>query len=191
MVRQATKMHLMRLSEKLLHLSSFFHLKQAEIAKELAINQTTVGRWMAGESRPYDRHAIKLAQMFGITLEELLDDEKELPSRLTDDSSSFFKIAADRAKALFPNDPKAGQEAFEARVNYGSWRRTSLETAKPLRQQAAELLTLAESLEGPFRETIAPMPPESPSPAGPAAKKTAKPRTKLVVADGLPTKDER
>ncbi len=143
-------MHLMQLSEKLRILFLRLNLTQEQLGQELGIAQTTVGRWLAGKSRPYDRHALQLARILGVKVDVLVDDAKELPAELLEEPGAGIKAAVAEAAASFPDDSKAGQQSFEARVFRDQWKRSSLETAKALREKAAELNALAESLELPF-----------------------------------------
>ncbi len=148
-------MHLVHLSEKLRLLCSRYDLTQEQLGERLGIAHTTVGRWMKGSSRPYDRHAHKLAEIFRLTPEELLDDSVSLPTRVIDGRENAVKRAAERASRRFPGDEAAAQEAFEADLNHDMWRRTSLDTAEELRREAGRLIEMAERLEMPFQTHLA------------------------------------
>ena len=143
-------MHLMHLFEKLRILCVRYDLTQERIGEQLGVDQTTVGRWLKGSSRPYDRHARKLAELYGLKTEELLDDKVPLPSHITDGRGQILKRAAELAQAQFPNNLDAGQAVFETHVNAGHWKIAALDTAGALRKQASELIALAEKLEFPF-----------------------------------------
>lgn len=138
------------LSEKLNILCVRYDLTQERIGEQLGIAHTTVGRWLKGSSRPYDRHARKLAELYGLKPEELLDDKVPLPSHITDGRGQILKRAAEQAKRLYPNNPEAGQEHFEGKTAAGHWKIAALDTAEALRKQASELIALAEKLEFPF-----------------------------------------
>lgn len=49
-------------------------LKQEEIARELKINRSTVAKWETGRAKPRADVLVKLARLFGCTVDELLCD---------------------------------------------------------------------------------------------------------------------
>jgi len=50
-------------------------IKQREVAKELRIDRSTVTKWERGISKPRADALIKLARLFGCTVDELLCDD--------------------------------------------------------------------------------------------------------------------
>ena len=52
-------------------------LKQEDIASELKIDRSTVAKWETGRSKPRADALIKLAKLFGCTVDELLCDTAE------------------------------------------------------------------------------------------------------------------
>ena len=49
-----------------------FHLSQNELAKKIKVAPSTVGMWETGKSVPRPSKLIKLADIFGVTVDELL-----------------------------------------------------------------------------------------------------------------------
>lgn len=55
--------------------------KQADLAARLGVSQTHVTRWESGKVRPRARMVEKLAEVFGVTVEELLAGDPRTESR--------------------------------------------------------------------------------------------------------------
>jgi len=138
---------LVHLSEKLRIICARYSMTQETLGKELGIAHTTVGRWLKGSSRPYDRHIIRLGEMFSIPVADLIEDSRSLPKHITDGRDKILKQAAAAASARHPDNSAAGQEAFEALAAAGLWQVTARDTVAALRKQAEGLLELAERLE--------------------------------------------
>lgn len=51
----------------------------SDLAKDLGVTRQAVSRWEIGISRPNGETAAKLADYFGVTVDELLADGKEAP----------------------------------------------------------------------------------------------------------------
>ena len=54
------------------HLRKKVGLTQAEVAKKLSIDQTTVSKWEKGEAKPRVDTLIKLAALFECSVDELV-----------------------------------------------------------------------------------------------------------------------
>jgi transcriptional regulator with XRE-family HTH domain len=93
-------MHLMHFHEKLRRLIAYRNLTQEELGKALNIAQTTVGRWLAGKSLPYDRTATRLADYFGIDDMVLLNDEFELPENSLVADYRGYKVTPELTKKM-------------------------------------------------------------------------------------------
>ena len=50
---------------------------QAELAKRLGVERSTVAKWESGVSQPQAAHLIALAEVFGCTVDELLGRERK------------------------------------------------------------------------------------------------------------------
>ena len=62
----------MTLSEKILHLRTQRGLSQLELAEKLEVSRQSVSKWETGQSVPDLDKLIKLADLFGITVDELV-----------------------------------------------------------------------------------------------------------------------
>jgi len=149
-------MHFMQLSEKLSIILSRKKLTQEQLGRAVGINQTTVGRWLKNETKPYERIARQLADYLGISYEELTDDDKGLPMQIF---AEGLKRAATKATAAFPENQEAAQLFFDANVSEMHEREKAFllaqkirEHARGLREQANGLSSLADSIEAPFKE---------------------------------------
>jgi len=49
------------------------NLKQTELAKMLGVTKQSVNSWEKGKTKPKYMHIIKLAKLFGVSIECLLD----------------------------------------------------------------------------------------------------------------------
>lgn len=47
------------------------------LAKTLGIHQTTIANWRSGERRPHPKHLAALAEHYGVTVDDLLAQEKD------------------------------------------------------------------------------------------------------------------
>lgn len=117
----------------------------------LGVAHTTVGRWLNGTSRPYDRILHKLSQTFDISIDILKDDALELPARFTDGRHEIVLRAGKAATDLFPDNNEAGQAFFEARLEGESLKVDALEIAEQLRRKADELTKMADLIEQKFK----------------------------------------
>ncbi len=62
----------MTLSEKILHLRSQKGLSQLELAEQLGVSRQSVSKWETGQSVPDLDKLIKLADLFGVSVDELV-----------------------------------------------------------------------------------------------------------------------
>lgn len=67
----------MRFEEKIALLMKERRLNQTDVAAALGISHTSVGRWCDG-SVPHRRRAIQLAEFFGVSVDDLLDDNRTI-----------------------------------------------------------------------------------------------------------------
>lgn len=55
-----------------------FHLTNEQIAKEVGVNKSTVGRWLSGDTRVVNQNVIeKLSEMLNLDVETLLNGENK------------------------------------------------------------------------------------------------------------------
>lgn len=72
----------MTLAEKILHLRTQQGLSQLELAERLGVSRQSVSKWETGQSVPDLDKLIKLADLFGITVDELVrEGERPQPPR--------------------------------------------------------------------------------------------------------------
>lgn len=57
------------------------NLSQADVAKEVGVDQSTVCLWETGKTKPRASILPKIAALYGVTVDKLLadDDTKEVP----------------------------------------------------------------------------------------------------------------
>lgn len=104
-----------------------------DIASTLGVGVGTVGGWLKGH-QPRPSVAAQLADYFGVTVEDILDDSRDLPGQ-----KPVVPVVA--------SPVVAAQGASQAGL------------AQQLREQAAQLLAMAEQLERtlPKPSTLTPM----------------------------------
>lgn len=72
----------MTLAEKILHLRTQQGLSQLELAERLGVSRQSVSKWETGQSVPDLDKLIKLSDLFGITVDELVrEGERPQPPR--------------------------------------------------------------------------------------------------------------
>ena len=67
----------MTLAERIFALRTKMGLSQEELAEQLAVSRQSVSKWETGQSVPDLDKLIKLADLFGVTLDELARDRRE------------------------------------------------------------------------------------------------------------------
>lgn len=74
------------------------NMSQQQIGDKLNISRQSVSKWERGESYPSIEMLIKLSEIFDITLDELIKEDRSLKEKLIKDSK---KLAYPRWKLLF------------------------------------------------------------------------------------------
>ena len=74
------------------------NLSQQQLGDKLNISRQSISKWERGESYPSIELLIKLSDLFGITLDELVKEDPSLKEQLIKDSQ---KLAYPRVKLLF------------------------------------------------------------------------------------------
>ena len=69
----------MLLSEKISVIRKMNDLSQEQFAEELSVSRQAVSKWETGASVPDIKTLIKIADLYSITLDELVRDEYALP----------------------------------------------------------------------------------------------------------------
>jgi len=65
----------MGFSENLCMLMSDNNLSSYKLSKEIGVHMTTIANWKSG-TQPSTGHLVKLSKRFGVTLDELLSEQK-------------------------------------------------------------------------------------------------------------------
>ncbi|MCH1624555.1 helix-turn-helix domain-containing protein [Fredinandcohnia quinoae] len=73
---------------------------QEELAEKLFVSRQSVSKWENGQNYPSIEIIIKLSDLFGVTIDELLRTDEELKEKVIRDSK---QLAYPRLKALFDN----------------------------------------------------------------------------------------
>lgn len=68
-----------RIKEKLIDLRANKGISQTELARQAGFSTSTVSAWENGERKPSVQACLTLARFYGINLENLVDDNLDLP----------------------------------------------------------------------------------------------------------------
>lgn len=52
-------------------------MTQNEVAKALGVNQSAVSFWESGRNQPRGKQMVKLAKLYGVTMDELLREDEQ------------------------------------------------------------------------------------------------------------------
>ncbi len=52
-------------------------MTQSEVAKALGVNQSAVSFWESGRNQPRGKQMVKLAKLYGVTVDELLREDEQ------------------------------------------------------------------------------------------------------------------
>ena len=53
-------------------------MTQNEVAKALGVNQSAVSFWESGRNQPRGKQMVKLAKLYGVTVDELLREDAQI-----------------------------------------------------------------------------------------------------------------
>ncbi len=110
-------------------------LTTRDVGNAIDLDHSAVARWLKG-TRPYAASVAKLAEYFGVVVDDLLDESRELPPDPTEERFSAAKAAA----AKMPVDqPLAGQAVFEKTLERSLYIAQIRRVAERLRQLADEI----------------------------------------------------
>lgn len=70
------KIHRQNFTAKLNYYMQLNHKRQSDIVADLGINKSTVSTWCRGEKMPHIATIQKLANYFGVTIAEFLNNDK-------------------------------------------------------------------------------------------------------------------
>ncbi|MCD8016471.1 MAG: helix-turn-helix domain-containing protein [Oscillospiraceae bacterium] len=71
----------MNLAEKLIFLRKEKHMSQLELAEVMNVSRQAVSRWETGASTPSTENLRLLGELYGVTLEYLLNDSEEASAK--------------------------------------------------------------------------------------------------------------
>ena len=77
---------------KLIKLRKGQGFTQSTFAEAVGVSRQSVYKWETGQSYPDVEKLLKIARMFGVTVDELIDDS--LPCRYTDKAEKKAEVAA-------------------------------------------------------------------------------------------------
>lgn len=88
--------------QKLRRMAKLWGDRNYELAEMLGVDNSTVGRWMAGRNEPPVSVAIKLAEHYGLTVEQLFKDGENLPNEVVRKipQDGLDEVPADSAKKV-------------------------------------------------------------------------------------------
>lgn len=91
----------MTISEKIVLYRKKAGLSQEELAQKLSVSRQAVSKWETGESIPESTKLVQLSKLFGVSVDFLIDDEKETYSPPHSERKAFIdEAAADKATAF-------------------------------------------------------------------------------------------
>lgn len=83
----------MKFNEKLIQLRKKNGLSQEELGDKIQVARQTISKWELGETTPEMDKLIKLSNLFDISLDELIKDNKEEKQDITGKESNTQKLA--------------------------------------------------------------------------------------------------
>ncbi len=115
---------MMTFKEKLVVLRKIKHLTQDEFASAVGVSRQAVYKWESGQSYPEVQKLIEMKLLFGISIDDLLDDtfEIELPKkkkkrRSKKADAEAAEIKAEETLVAKPETVEAVEEAKEPEVS--------------------------------------------------------------------------
>ena len=82
----------MRLEEKLTSLRKEKGLTQLELAEAVHVSRQAVSRWEVGTAIPTTENLAALSQIYGVTVDDLLNDREELPAPKKEDAHDLSDL---------------------------------------------------------------------------------------------------
>ena len=105
---------MMTFGEKLVVLRKIKHLTQDEFASAVGVSRQAVYKWESGQSYPEVQKLLEMKMLFGISIDDLLDEtfEIELPKkkrkkRMTKEEKERMEAEANAQQAPVVEEPKA------------------------------------------------------------------------------------
>lgn len=92
-------------ADRLLELRKAYGYSQEALAEKIGVSRQAISKWERGESSPDTDNLIALANVYGITLDELLEGEKPIKKSVKEDEKP--KEEKPKRKAVFGSLGKA------------------------------------------------------------------------------------
>lgn len=108
------------LSDNIRNLRKSIKLSQLELAKKCHVTQGAVSQWERGYSRPDTDQLIRLASIFGVSLDKLTEDEKEnIQENMIRENSGILEALHKNPKLglLFDRSRKMDDSQIEAMLS--------------------------------------------------------------------------
>lgn len=106
----------METANNLLEYRKKHRLSQEELAEKIGVSRQAVSKWERGEASPDTDNLIMLAQIYGVTLDELIKGNKSQPS--ADDENK----TADTEEKAQQQEAQAVSDSSEKREDYVSFK---------------------------------------------------------------------
>ena len=155
----------MTFSAKITKLRKNAHLTQDGFAKEVGVSRQSVYKWESGQSYPDVDKLLKVARFFGVTVDDLLDEERELvlPASGTPDEKAPEAGAvkmADKEKSVAETPEEKAEEAAprEEKEEAAAHAEEKTEATKTEAKPAEEEKTAEEEKPVPVEEKPQPQP---------------------------------
>ena len=87
----------MKFSEKLYFLRKRMALSQEQLAEQLDVSRQAISKWEGGMAFPESEKLIVISEFFGISLDDLLKDDRDIDECFADKKQEIF-YPRDRAK---------------------------------------------------------------------------------------------
>lgn len=93
----------MPFSEKLINLRKQRDMSQEDLALKIFVSRQAVSRWESGYTLPDAENLLKISRLFNVTIDYLLDNEKDLKvnKSKTEEKNNKIRIVAGTALAIF------------------------------------------------------------------------------------------
>ena len=114
------------------------------LAEAIGTTHPPVGEWLKGTARPRAEVAKRLADYFGVTVEDLFDDARELPP---DRTKERYREAHEAAARIEEAGPIAQRSVFISHIQASAHADLLRHHARRLKSQAEEMENLAAQMD--------------------------------------------
>ncbi len=89
----------MTIGEKILQLRVAFNISQEELADKISVSRQSISKWEMNQALPQIDKVLLLCRQFGISTDELLQDQISIPSISTEGGNKYFGTDGFRGEA--------------------------------------------------------------------------------------------